>query len=265
MLNKLAQTAAYLKATTTPLRVAQVGTVVIGAGAFWLSFAALTDLARKSGVPGYQAWVWPVIVDGLILVASVAVVALKGSGAANYAWALFTAGAVVSVAANAAHAWPHGFIASCVAAAPPLTLLAVTELVVKLRKRAAELATNLEAEAEAWANAEAERHAAELADRQAWEAQARAEWAAETDRQLTAQAQALEAEAEANVEALRDEWEQERANVTDMRPRGKEAVHVHEIACNLILAGHSPQEAAQKMGVSVRSITNWTSELRNVI
>lgn len=265
MLNKLAQTAAHLKTTATPLRVAQIGTVVIAAGAFWLSFAALTDLARQSGVPGYQAWVWPVIVDGLILVASVAVVALKGAPAAKYAWTLFTAGAVVSVAANAAHAWPHGFIASCVAAAPPLVLLAMTELIVKLRRHAADLAADIEAEAEAWAIAEAERHAAELADRAAWEAQARAEWAVETDRKLTAQAQALEAQTEAHIEALRAEWEQDRATVTDMRPKRKESVHVHEIACNLILAGNTPQQAAEKMGVSVRSITNWTRELRDVI
>ena len=51
------------------------GTVFIAAGAFWLSFTALADLARRSGIDAGQAWAWPLIVDGIIVVATVAVVA----------------------------------------------------------------------------------------------------------------------------------------------------------------------------------------------
>ncbi len=63
------------------------GTVLIGAGAFWLSFTALADLAVRSGIGGGQAWIWPPLVDGLIVVATVAVVALDGHRAAWYPWA----------------------------------------------------------------------------------------------------------------------------------------------------------------------------------
>ena len=49
------------------------GTVFIAAGAFWLSFTALVDLAARSGVGAGQAWAWPLIVDGIIVVATVAV------------------------------------------------------------------------------------------------------------------------------------------------------------------------------------------------
>ncbi len=35
---------------------ALAGTVFIAAGAFWLSFTALADLARRSGVDAGQAW-----------------------------------------------------------------------------------------------------------------------------------------------------------------------------------------------------------------
>ena len=55
-----------------------VGTVFIALGAFWLSFTALADLAARSGVDRGQAWAWPLIVDGIIVVATVAVVALAG-------------------------------------------------------------------------------------------------------------------------------------------------------------------------------------------
>ena len=121
------------------------GTVLIAAGAFWLSFTALADLARRSGVNPGQAWAWPVIVDGLIVVATVAVVALAGHRAAWYPWLLLAGGALVSVTANALHAVVAadadvpGVLAACVAAVPPLVLLASTHLtVVLVRSRPAD-------------------------------------------------------------------------------------------------------------------------------
>jgi len=71
------------------------GTVFIAAGAFWLSFTALVDLAARSGVGAGQAWAWPLIVDGIIVVATVAVVALAGTRASWYPWALLVGGALV--------------------------------------------------------------------------------------------------------------------------------------------------------------------------
>ncbi len=60
------------------------GTVFIAADAFWLSFTSLADLARRSGIGVEQAWAWPLIVDGAIVVSTVAVVALAGERAAWY-------------------------------------------------------------------------------------------------------------------------------------------------------------------------------------
>ena len=117
---------------------AVAGTVLIAAGAFWLSFTALADLARRSGVNAGQAWAWPVIVDGLIVVATVAVVALAGQRTAWYPWVLLAGGALISVTANALHAVVAadadvpGVLAACVAAVPPLVLLASTHLTVVL-------------------------------------------------------------------------------------------------------------------------------------
>ena len=118
--------------------IAVAGTVFIAAGAFWLSFTALADLARRSGVEAGQAWAWPVIVDGLIVVATVAVVALAGQRAAWYPWLLLAGGALISVTANALHAVVAadadvpGVLAASVAAVPPLVLLASTHLTVVL-------------------------------------------------------------------------------------------------------------------------------------
>ncbi len=124
---------------------AVAGTVLIAAGAFWLSFTALADLARRSGVDAGQAWAWPVIVDGLIVVATVAVVALAGQRTAWYPWTLLAGGALISVTANALHAVVAadadvpGVLAACVAAVPPLVLLASTHLtVVLVRSRPAD-------------------------------------------------------------------------------------------------------------------------------
>lgn len=121
---------------------AVAGTVFIAAGAFWLSFTSLADLAQRSGIDTGEAWAWPLIVDGIIVVATVAVVALGGTRVAWYPWALLIGGALVSVTANALHAvvaadaTVPGGLAACVAAVPPVVLLAITHLTVVLTRPA---------------------------------------------------------------------------------------------------------------------------------
>lgn len=120
------------------------GTVFIAAGAFWLSFTALADLAARSGVGASQAWAWPLIVDGIIVVATVSAVALAGQRSAWYPWALLIGGAAVSVTANAIHAVVAadadvpGVLAAAVAAVPPVVLLAITHLTVILTRPVAD-------------------------------------------------------------------------------------------------------------------------------
>ena len=48
-----------------------IGTVLLGVGAFWLSFTALADLASRAGTAVGLAWVWPLIVDGVIVIATI--------------------------------------------------------------------------------------------------------------------------------------------------------------------------------------------------
>jgi hypothetical protein len=120
--------------------VGVAGTVFIAGFAFWLSFTALTHLAVRAGIAEGQAWAWPLIVDGVIVVATVAVVALAGRRGTGYAWGLLVCGAVVSVTANAIQAMLSnaadmpGWLAASVAAVPPVVLLAITHMTVILTR-----------------------------------------------------------------------------------------------------------------------------------
>ncbi|WP_280245385.1 DUF2637 domain-containing protein [Nocardia abscessus] len=115
-----------------PARIALAGAVALTVLSFILSFSALTDLADRAGIT-YPV-LWPLIVDGLGIVATVAVVALRRS---VYAWFLLGSATVISIIGNVVHAvLPSGPVAPEVAAAvavvPPVAMLAVIHLAVIL-------------------------------------------------------------------------------------------------------------------------------------
>lgn len=101
-----------------------------------MSFAALRDLAVRVGMPADLAWLWPLLIDGMIVESTLAVVALaqRGSRAVWYAWFLLAVGAVVSVGSNGIHAVisGHGWAGAAAASVPPVVLLATTHLTVLL-------------------------------------------------------------------------------------------------------------------------------------
>jgi Protein of unknown function (DUF2637) len=115
---------------------AVVITAAIGAGSFVLSFSALRDLAARAGVPRDLAWLWPLIVDGAILQATMAVVALAAfagqRGSRRFFWTVLACAAVVSVGSNALHAvLPRSaalppWLAALIAMVAPVSLLAAT-------------------------------------------------------------------------------------------------------------------------------------------
>lgn len=117
-------------------RVSVAGTALLALGGFVLSFAALRDLAVRVGMPADLGWIWPLLIDGLIVEATLAVVSLArcGSRSVWYAWFLLSAGAVVSVGSNGAHAvvTGHGLAGAAAASVPPVVLLATTHLTVLL-------------------------------------------------------------------------------------------------------------------------------------
>src|ERR671930_1308978 len=79
-------------------RVSAIGVLLLAGAAFTLSYDALHQLALDSRVRPGLAWLWPVVIDGTIVVALLTVLAAKRAATrAAYPWALaglFSAAAV---------------------------------------------------------------------------------------------------------------------------------------------------------------------------
>jgi uncharacterized membrane protein YidH (DUF202 family) len=111
-------------------------TMGIALASFVLSFTALTDLAVRAGIPKHLAWLWPLIVDGTIVQATMAVVSLAGLDGQErnrrYFWIVLSTSAAFSVVANGWHAvLPGGaplspWLAAAIAVVAPVSLLAST-------------------------------------------------------------------------------------------------------------------------------------------
>ena len=70
-------------------RVSAAGVITLAAAAFTLSYDALHQLALDSHVRPALAWLWPVVIDGTIVVALLTVLAAKRAATrAGYPWML---------------------------------------------------------------------------------------------------------------------------------------------------------------------------------
>ncbi|WP_084501382.1 DUF2637 domain-containing protein [Nocardia xishanensis] len=116
-------------------------TIVIGAGAFAWSFAALSDLSDMAGITPKLAWIGPVFVDGAIIQSTVALVSLQRrrktgvtvpTTTTAFFWTQLLFAELVSIIGNGLHAAESGerilpaTIAACVAGAAPVAGLAAT-------------------------------------------------------------------------------------------------------------------------------------------
>jgi Protein of unknown function (DUF2637) len=112
-------------------RVSAAGVLVLAAAAFTLSYDALHQLALDSDVRPGLAWLWPVVIDGTIVVALLTVLAAKRAAArAGYPWALAGLFSAASVAFNIAHA-PARPVARLVFAMAPVALVLTTHLLMQ--------------------------------------------------------------------------------------------------------------------------------------
>jgi hypothetical protein len=112
-------------------RVSAAGVLVLAAAAFTLSYDALHQLALDSRVRPGLAWLWPVVIDGTIVVALLTVLAAKrAAGRAGYPWALAGLFSAASVAFNVAHA-PDRPVARLVFAMAPVALVLTTHLLMQ--------------------------------------------------------------------------------------------------------------------------------------
>ena len=112
-------------------RVSAAGVLVLATAAFTLSYDALHQLALDSRVRPGLAWLWPVVIDGTIVVALLTVLAAKRAAArAGYPWALGGLFSAASVAFNVAHA-PDRPVAQLVFAMAPVALVLTTHLLMQ--------------------------------------------------------------------------------------------------------------------------------------
>jgi Protein of unknown function (DUF2637) len=112
-------------------RVSAAGVLLLAAAAFTLSYDALHQLALDSRVRPALAWLWPVVIDGTIVVALLTVLAAKRAAArAAYPWALAGLFSAASVAFNIAHA-PDRPVAQLVFAMAPVALVLTTHLLMQ--------------------------------------------------------------------------------------------------------------------------------------
>jgi hypothetical protein len=112
-------------------RVCAAGVLLLAAAAFTLSYDALHQLALDSRVRPALAWLWPVVIDGTIVVALLTVLAAKRAATrAAYPWALAGLFSLASVAFNIAHA-PDRPVAQLVFAMAPIALVLTTHLLMQ--------------------------------------------------------------------------------------------------------------------------------------
>jgi hypothetical protein len=112
-------------------RVSAAGVLVLAAAAFTLSYDALHQLALDSRVRPGLAWLWPVVIDGTIVVALLTVLAAKRAATrAGYPWMLAGLFSAASVAFNIAHA-PDRPVARLVFAMAPVALVLTTHLLMQ--------------------------------------------------------------------------------------------------------------------------------------
>jgi len=109
---------------------AVVTTVALAVLAFAASYAALADWAHRHEHAGWVGYVWPLFLDGFVLVGSLFV--LRAALAGRRAWyplVLVVLGNLASVAFNVAHV--HTLAGRITAVVPPLAALAVFELATR--------------------------------------------------------------------------------------------------------------------------------------
>ena len=107
------------------------GVIGLAVAGFAMSYDALHALAVEQGVFAPLAWLWPLVVDGFIVVASLSVVRAVADGRrATYPWLLVLAFSGISVAFNVVHAAPT-LVARLVAAIPPAALVLSFELLMR--------------------------------------------------------------------------------------------------------------------------------------
>lgn len=117
-------------------RISVATVMVLAICAAVLSFSGLRLLALQAGFPPELAWMFPLIVDGLVLAGSLGVIsAALARVRTTYFWFLTLLGVFISVVGNVASA-PQDLLSQSVHAAPPLIFALSVEGLLKVYRHA---------------------------------------------------------------------------------------------------------------------------------
>jgi hypothetical protein len=114
---------------TDPIRSLAAGaagvTIALTAGAFWLSYEHLHDVAAANGLQDARAWAWPGTVDLFIVAGELLILRAALRGRLDwFAYLLTAAGSLGSIALNVAGVgWGASPLEYVVAAVPPVAAL----------------------------------------------------------------------------------------------------------------------------------------------
>jgi uncharacterized protein YoxC len=111
---------------------------LLAVAAFTLSYNALRELAGDNGIPSRLAWIWPLVVDGFLMVATLSVLRNSLNGEKSlYQWSLVALFTFASIGFNVLHA-DGGWLTMVVGAVPPVALaleLAMGQLKSDVKRR----------------------------------------------------------------------------------------------------------------------------------
>lgn len=114
-----------------------VTVVTLAVSAAVLSFTGLRDIAERSGIDPSLSWLFPIIVDGLVVTGSLGVIAADLVGVRTwYPWLLTMTGVTFSVAGNVAAAPPDP-VSQLVHAIAPTTFALSIEGMLRIYRASA--------------------------------------------------------------------------------------------------------------------------------
>lgn len=118
---------------TQSIHVATVGVSLIAVVAFLISYSALQQTAAANGFPGWQSWLWPLLIDMPILVFAFTslVIGWMTNKRSWFATSMIVLFSVATVMFNLAHAEMH-WLSYAVAVMPPLALIVTFEALREL-------------------------------------------------------------------------------------------------------------------------------------
>lgn len=220
--------------------------LLIGAGAFTLSYDALYATGAAHGIPTGKAWIWPLLIDGPLVVFTLALLAAQLTRQGIKLWAgLVITYTLATVGFNLSHAQasPLGWTVAIVA---PVGLLLTTEALRHLAKTIIEHAATVQTLAELSVRTEKLTADLDRIDRQKEKSQA------ELD--------ALQAAIKAG------KVEQKAASIQEMNAARAAKIEARrEQVLDLLGQQVSQEEIASRLGFSVRTIRNDIRQLNGKV